>query len=482
LGKQNVTELESQKPFWLPRRLFLTIAKINSPEQMILVKRRGHVYPNKLLYRYLAIAGGLLLISGCLLAQPTDPGLRGGTPGAGSAIAGLTNFQDKFFDDGQTRFEQVEAVANGLGPRFNLTSCSGCHAQPAVGGSSPRSNPQTSTSVAPQSQISVLTGLGLISPAGPVREIRFQSDGGVHDLFTIVGRSDTPASCNISQPDFAMHLSEIIFRIPTPTFGGGLIQAIPEETILANTGISKPFGISGHVNRNGNDGTITRFGWKAQNKSLLIFSGEAYNVEMGISNEAFPQERGEAGAFDPIACRPLTEPNDQTNFNLTQPQKINSDIVGFTNFMRFLAPPTPVSSYGNVTQGSIMNGAKQFVNAGCAVCHIPSMVTGNDPVTALANQTANLFSDLLVHDMGVLGDGISQGLAGPTEFRTAPLWGLGQRVFFLHDGRTTDLLQAIEAHANGGADNTSEAQQVISNFNALATSDKQDILNFLRSL
>jgi CxxC motif-containing protein (DUF1111 family) len=76
------------------------------------------------------------------------------------------------------------------------------------------------------------------------------------------------------------------------------------------------------------------------------------------------------------------------------------------------------------------------------------MVTGNDPVNALANQTANLFSDLLVHDMGALGDGISQGLAGPSEFRTAPLWGLGQRLFFLHDGRTSDLLQAIEAHAN----------------------------------
>ena len=448
---------------------------------MDLVKGRGHVYPNKSMYHYLAITGGLVLVSGCLLAQ-TDPGLRGGAAGAGSAIAGLTTLENKFFDDGQTRFQQVEAVANGLGPRFNLTSCSGCHAKPAVGGSSPASNPQTSTSVAPQSQIKVLTGLGLISPTGPVREIRFQSDGGVHDLFTIMGRSDTPAGCNISQPDFSTHLSEIIFRIPTPTFGGGLIQSIPEETILANTGSGKPFGITGHVNRNGNDGTITRFGWKAQNKSLVIFSGEAYNVEMGISNEGFPQERGEAGVPDPIVCRPLTEPNDQTNYNLTQPQKINSDIVGFTNFMRFLAPPTPVSSYGSVTAASITNGNALFVSTGCAVCHTPSMVTGNDPVTPLANQTANLFSDLLVHNMGVLGDGISQGLAGPNEFRTAPLWGLGQRMFFLHDGRTSDLLQAIEAHANGGADGTSEAQQVIGNFNALSTSNKQDILNFLRSL
>ena len=77
------------------------------------------------------------------------------------------------------------------------------------------------------------------------------------------------------------------------------------------------------------------------------------------------------------------------------------------------------------------------------------MTTGTSYVTALSNVQANLFSDLLVHDMGHgLADGVSQGGAGPDEFRTAPLWGLGQRFFFLHDGRTSDLLQAIEAHAS----------------------------------
>jgi CxxC motif-containing protein (DUF1111 family) len=84
--------------------------------------------------------------------------------------------------------------------------------------------------------------------------------------------------------------------------------------------------------------------------------------------------------------------------------------------------------------------------------------------------------------MGLLGDGISQGVAGPNEFRTAPLWGLGQRRFFLHDGRTSDLLVAIEQHANGGTDATSEAAQVIAAFNHLTTAQQQDLLNFLRSL
>jgi CxxC motif-containing protein (DUF1111 family) len=336
---------------------------------------------------------------------------------------------------------------------------------------------------APASQIANL--LGMITTNGPVREVRFKSDGGVHDLFTIADRADTPAGCVISQPDFGAHLAinDVSFRIPTPTFGNGLIMAIPDETIRQNELAPKLYGITGHANRNGNDGTITRFGWKGQNKSLLIFSGEAYNVEQGFSNELFPDERGEGGIQDSAACRSgATSPNDHTHFDQTQPVAIPSDALSFANFMRFLAPPAPVTSYGPVTAASINNGLAKFIAVGCSQCHMPSMQTGNDSSPALANKTANLFSDLLVHNMGVLGDGISQGNAGPNEFRTAPLWGLGQRIFFLHDGRTSDLTSAIAAHANGGADGTSEAATVINNYNALQPADKQDLLNFLRSL
>jgi CxxC motif-containing protein (DUF1111 family) len=246
-------------------------------------------------------------------------------------------------------------------------------------------------------------------------------------------------------------------------------------------GISKPFGITGHENRNGNDGTLTRFGWKAQNKSLVIFSGEAYNVEQGVSNEIFPDERGEAGVPDPEVCK-TASPNDHTNFESTQPQSIPSDAIGFANFMRFLAPPAPACTVGVNCSMSINRGSALFDSTGCAVCHIRSMRTGNHSTAALNNQTANLFSDLLVHNMGVLGDGISQGTAGINEFRTAPLWGVGQRIFFLHDGRTSDLLQAIEAHAMG-ADATSEAYAVIQYFNNILTAtERQDLLTFLRSL
>jgi CxxC motif-containing protein (DUF1111 family) len=150
--------------------------------------------------------------------------------------------------------------------------------------------------------------------------------------------------------------------------------------------------------------------------------------------------------------------------------------------MRMLAPPTPAPE-----TPSTANGRAIFAKVGCVHCHTPSFTTGKriasgsstNPSSALSNQTVNLFSDLLVHHMGKsLADGITQGGAGPDEFRTAPLWGVGQRVFFLHDGRTSSLLEAIEAHRS----HDSEANKVIDLFNRLNPSEQQDIINFLRSL
>src|SRR5262249_53197795 len=148
-------------------------------------------------------------------------------------------------------------------------------------------NPQVNPALSSSAQVNYVTStVPILSVSGPVREERFSTDGGVHDLFVISGRSDAPTGCSISQPNFLAASTTggpfpgiLRFRIPTPTFGLGLIEAIEDETILANVSGGKPFGILGSANRNGNDGTVTRFGWKAQNKSLVIFSGEAYNVE-----------------------------------------------------------------------------------------------------------------------------------------------------------------------------------------------------------
>ena len=435
----------------------------------------------------------LLTATSCF-AQ-SDPGPRSGASGAGAPIAGLTPGELDFFTNhGVPQFSQVEGVADGLGPRFNLDSCGGCHIQPSLGGSSPATNPQLSRALtmAPGNTVP-----SFITANGPVREARFirnadgSPDGGVHDLFTIAGRPDKPASCSIQQPDFAAQQANhnVIFRIPTPTFGAGLIEAITDTAIRGNLasdpgGAKANNGIRGHVNTNGNDGTVTRFGWKAQNKSLLIFSGEAYNVEMGVTNENFPNEREE----NPL-CATNGTPESHSGFNVGSTDA--ADIVAFMAFMKFLDQPTPVSSYGNVSMASITNGRGLFVSTGCALCHTPTLTTGSSSTAALSHQPANLFSDLAVHHMGSnLADGVTQGSAGGDEFRTAPLWGLGQRLFFLHDGRTSDLLHAINAHFTDcgllggllGGCVPSEAQQVIQRFHALSPSQKQDLLNFLRSL
>ncbi|PYQ94983.1 MAG: thiol oxidoreductase, partial [Acidobacteria bacterium] len=261
-----------------------------------------------------------------------------------------------------------------------------------------------------------------------------------------------------------------------------LIEAIEDSTIAANEHSGKAFGITGNVNRNGNDGTITRFGWKAQNKSLVIFAGEAYNVEQGITNELFPDERGEGGVQDPVACRQVVPaPQDAVT---TKPQPAIDDVNNFADFMRFLAAPVQVASYDSVTNDQITAGEAAFNKAGCNVCHMRSMTTGNHANAALRFQTVNLFSDLLLHDIGT-GDGIAQGLATGAQFRTAPLWGVGQRLFFLHDGSKTDLVDVINAH--GG-----EATRVINNFHGvsvgkdkssnLTADEQQNLVYFLRSL
>lgn len=415
-----------------------------------------------------------------------DPGVRGGDAGAGDPIPGLTDAEQAFFVAGQDEFQEPQTVqgeAKGLGPRFNLDSCGGCHAQPATGGTSPFLNPQVEVATKDGATNKVPF---FIRPDGPVREARFKfkrdgtRDGGVHNLFTITGRADAPG-CVLSQPDFetAARHQNLIFRVPTPLFGAGLIEAIPDATILRNQqshlAFKRALGIHGHPNPNGNDGTIARFGWKAQNKSLLLFAGEAYNVEQGVTNEIFPTEREENPA-----CLFNGTPEDHTNFDATTAIEGTSDTVRFAFFMRFLAPPTPAPDTPSIARGRAL-----FAKVGCALCHTPALTTGLSSSGALNRQEARLFSDLLVHRMGPrLADNIIQGNAGPDEFRTAPLWGLGQRIFFLHDGRTADLRDAIEAHASAGNGEfgPSEANAVIAIFNVLSASQKQDLLNFLRSL
>jgi CxxC motif-containing protein (DUF1111 family) len=457
----------------------------------------------------------------------SDPGVRSGPingqPGAtatnpiplASVAANSPTGSLEFFQNGLARFQESEVVSggsnNGLGPRFNFNQCSGCHSQPTIGGSSPATNPEFAVIANGIASGSTNTIPSFLTANGPTREARFPfffnnngspntnaPNGGVEDLFTVSGRSDA-GSCSLPQPSFAVAQStnNIIFRIPTPVFGAGLMENIDDSTLIAvqMAAASNNLGISGTFNHNGNDGTISRFGWKAQNKSLLLFAGEAYNVEMGITNEIFGQDRPLPGEDQlssglPANCLNLSRtgyPEDATNFTVAsnpdpaaQNAQVPSDIVLFAEFMRLLAPPTPSTT----TPGgaaSISRGQSLFSAIGCATCHTAT-ISSTQPsniTSSLGSAPVSAFSDIEIHHMGTgLADNVSQGGAGGDQFRTAPLWGLGQRIFFLHDGRTTNLLNAIEAHQSNG----SEATQVEENFDSLSASQKQDLLNFLRSL
>jgi len=522
--------------------------------------------------------------------QPTD------TTGAGNIVPNAGNLAATWFW-ALAVFETPATVAGspqtggatipGLGPSFNAKSCFECHSQPAVGGSSPNNqtpnfnntlfpgNPQVGD--APDAtQLQNVSQF--ISLTGPVREARFVKGvapatantaevqpGSVAELF--VTNASDPNNCKIDQEPFPAQLAanNVIFRIPIPTFGDGFVEAVPDENLLSNLNseiaiaaninlFNPPLGIQGRFNRNGNDNTISRFGWKAQNKSLLLFAGEAANVEMGVTNELFQNERTVGNG----RCTPNGLPEDQVFAPPVDPDPrsingilnafggprsgaataavvsdISSSIENFAVFMRLNAAPS-VCNYNSgldttgtkaqclpldasATRGQQLFGSVGLTPAtgggiprlGCVLCHTDILTTGpslnGDPPTAtqtfgLDRQTFHPFSDFALHHMDGLADGISQGDAGPDEFRTAPLWGLGQRLFFLHDGRDSDLLQAIQDHClptPPATTSNSEACETVNRFNTLipgtsgancqpdgtnCVASQQDLLNFLRSL
>ena len=487
--------------------------------------------------------------SSCVgVAQPTavDPGPRGGPPGAGAPLApvppnpddpaeqaqagaaclsttsnttpapGLTPAEKLACEQAILRFEEIDSVSGtlpgeeglGLGPVFNGNSCAMCHSEPGVLGSSPGLNSRIDPRPNPEIAVATLDGATNVIPPfitadGPIREGRLGivngvPNGGVQALFTIAGRVDAQG-CMAQQPDFAQEIAanNLTFRIPTPTFGTGLITNVLETTLEANLGAtpaggpsSASLGIHGVLNRATGDGTTSRFGWKAQNKSLLIFSGEAYNVEQGVSNVNFPNER-EGAASNFAGCFDLNPtPEDNTDFTAIPGEgqtvsDLSSDLINFDLAMELSAPPTPATApftigSTTVTAAQVANGRQKFVAIGCANCHTPDLFTATSSYTqALTHVTFHPYSDIAVHHMGTgLADGVTQGQATGDMFRSAPLWGAGQRLFFLHDGRTSNIVTAIEAHASSG----SEANAVITNFNTLGTADQQSVVDFLRSL
>lgn len=506
--------------------------------------------------RYCSLGLILLSVSVCLAQK--DPGVRKGPAGAGAPLNGLTPNELIMFNEGLQRAIQLEAVCDdcsdlplgsfvdpakanfvsqtnsaGLGTRFNGDQCLGCHNQPSLGGSggfmvpNPQDPPAKQRrpenpmfDLIPHRKGATNHVPSFLEQFGPIREVRFVKkpdgtpDGGVHQLFTVVGRSDIfPAgelnTCNsevLPSTDFENQLlqNNLRFRIPLQLFGLGILDGIQDREILgrhtASAALRKELGITGIPNRSGNDGTITRFGWKAQNKSITIFAGEAYNAEMGITTDLFPQAVDETPQCTADKSEPndisRLDPDDSRNQGFNNPQHELPDWLMFGLYMRFLDAPKPATLSPSALRGQQLFGTgPDNPGVGCVACHTATMVTPpRSETAALQSLTVHPFSDLLIHHMGkTLADDITQGAATGDMFRTTPLWGVGQRLFFLHDGRTDDLLQAIAAHsspANRCNDDDkrascygpSEANEVVKQFNRLSAEDKQAVLDFLRSL
>jgi hypothetical protein len=374
---------------------------------------------------------------------------------------------------------------------------------------------------------------------GPVVEVRFPlgftppvgsdidpvAPGAVANLFTFTGRSDENApGCTINQEPITAEIKagNAIFRTPTPTFGLGFVENTPDLTLLqnsnANSAAKNALGIhtgAAVFNRSGNDQTITRFGWKAQNKSLLMFAGEASNVEMGVTNELFPNERTTGSGAD---CTPNFQPEDEvlaTNPSASAPTIISSVLENNAVFMRLNAAASqcdytsttdgngnpvckPFTVNGNAEQGQCFFGSSTQTSAsfcngvtgglppygiGCVLCHSDSLTTANSTQPGLQNFTYAPYSDFALHDLGTKNsDGVQQGQALPRQFRTAPLWGAGQRFFFMHDGRYTNLDHAIRNHCPTPGESGNEACQVIQKYVGLFAQHQTLILEFLRSL
>ena len=398
---------------------------------------------------------GILALSGVVVAQVLPPPLTGprqpppatttaqAPNGFGAPLPGLTVEEIGAFNAGLAEFTSVEKPEDGLGPIFNGRSCVQCHGTPAVGGSSPIT----------------VTRFGRLENGvfDPLEE----KGGSLLQRFAIdpAALETIPAEANV-----------IAQRESTPLFGLGLIEAIPDSTIVANALRPKPDGVRGRAafitDIASGERRVGRFGWKAQQATLLTFAGDAYRNEMGITNRFFPRENAPNGKEDLIAAFDgQADPED-----VVDPETGRSDTDALADFMRLLAAPPRLAP-----SASARSGEQLFNQIGCATCHIPAMVTARHSVAALSEKQVNLYSDLLLHDMGALNDGIAQADARPNELKTPPLWGLRVSPPYLHDGRAATVDQAIRAHDG-------EARRVRERYNGLTPQLRQQVLDFLNTI
>ncbi len=379
-----------------------------------------------------------------LSAAAPQPVSQGRPSQAGNPLAGISNDEFELFRIGLDDFLEIEDAGEGLGPAFNGLGCAQCHATPAIGG---------------------------VSPVSEFRAGHLDDDGN----FTVLGGETLFHLFSLPnqecQPAIPPEANVVARRIPIPLFGAGLVEAIPDETIraLEDPDDANGDGISGRaaivVDIASGDERVGRFGWKSQHATLLVFGADAYRNEMGITNDLFPTEV--ASGIDPEAlalCDLTPDPEDGP-----EPLTGLRGIDAFEAFMKFLAPIDRAP-----TDASVARGESVFESVGCANCHVPVLMTGEDSNSVFDRRQVALYSDLLLHDVAT-GDGIAQGAATPREIRTPALWGLRFRRPLLHDGDAATPEEAVRQHGN-------EAAGATSRFIELPPDDQSALLSFLDSL
>lgn len=390
--------------------------------------------------------------------------------------------------------------SDGLGPLFNARACQRCHLKDGRG-HPPANETDDLTSMLFRVAVPGKAG-GDAEPSDPdpvfggqLQDRAIQGhvpEGSVRIEYTEeVVRLSGGETVRLRRPEYrfvgsggqAMQQGAVISpRVANPMIGLGLLEAIPEETILswADPGDEDGDGVSGRVNRIDDIETgrpvLGRFGWKAGQPTVRQQSAAAFSGDMGLSSTLFPEPSGDCTETQ-TDCR--AAPNG------TDPEKGTPEVTDeMLDLVVFYARNLAVPRRPQAKSAEILAGKAAFANAGCASCHVPRVVTGADAniPKPQRGQTIWPYTDLLLHDMGEgLADGLREGEASGREWRTAPLWGIGRtkkvsgHTFFLHDGRARNLLEAILWH--GG-----EAQAARDRVVAMSPVQRRALIIFLDSL
>lgn len=440
-----------------------------------------------------------LLVTGCFTTESPEtasPDAGGattirseGSHAFSSPAGNLSEEALRFHAEGDAAFEAnfVTAPApvnGGLGPVFNNTSCSACHA--ADGRGRPPANGETLSSLLFRMSLPGADGHGGPLPVPgygtqlqPRAVFGKSPEAQVEILYrdsTVRFADGTEASLRI--PSYRMTgyyqpvPEECLLspRVAPPVFGLGLLEAVPESAVLAlaDEADGNGDGISGKANYVWDEvagkKALGRFGWKANVADLFLQSAAAYNNDMGITSWIFPQE----------TCFGQSQGCESAG-----PEIDSATLAAVTFYVRTLAVP----ARRRTGDAGVQRGEALFRTLRCAGCHVPELATGDfSGIPEISGQAIQPFTDLLVHDMGEgLADGRPDFLAGGREWRTPPLWGIGLtevvngHTRFLHDGRARNLTEAILWH--GG-----EAEKARKDFLALDADGRKILLAFLNSL